>query len=52
MPKPRIFDKNDNRNICRMEECCEETSARKTAVIERALCMYLDDYDETCKRLK
>ena len=52
MPELRIFDKIDNRIYGRIEKYCEETSVRKTAVIERALCIYLDDYDETCKRLK
>ena len=37
---------------CRMEKYCEETSVPKTAVIERALCMYLDDYEATQEQLK
>ena len=36
----------------RMEKYCEETSVPKTAAIERALCMYLDDYEETQEQLK
>lgn len=36
----------------RMEKYCEETSVPKTAVVERAICMYLDDYEETRKQLK
>ena len=36
----------------RMEKYCEETSVPKTAVIERAICMYLDDYEETRAQLK
>lgn len=36
----------------RMEKYCEETSVPKTAVIERAVCMYLDDYEETLNQLK
>ena len=57
MPKP----KKDSRAFSirmateiydRMEKYCKETSVPKTAVIERALRMYLDDYEETRKRLK
>ena len=36
----------------RMEKYCVETSVPKTAVIEKAICMYLDDYDEKRKQLE
>lgn len=36
----------------RMEKYCAETSVPKTAVVERAICMYLDDYEDTRKQLK
>lgn len=36
----------------RMDKYCKETSVPKTAVIERAICMYLDDYEETLNQLK
>ena len=36
----------------RMHEYCENTGVPKTAMIERAISMYLDDYEETQKQLK
>ena len=57
MPKP----KKDSRPFSirmateiydRMEKYCEDTGVPKTAVIERAICMYLDDYEETQEQIK
>lgn len=36
----------------RMNKYCEDTGMPKTTVIERAIIMYLDDYDETQEQLK
>ena len=36
----------------RMDKYCAETGVPKTTVIERALNMYLDDYEETQEKLK
>lgn len=36
----------------RMEKYCAETGVPKTAIIERALIMYLDDYEKTQERMK
>lgn len=56
MPKP----KKDNHPVTiRMEESvyerlcefCEESGQSKTIAIERAIMMYVDDYDKTMKLL-
>ncbi len=57
MPKPKKDSKAFSIRMAaeiydRMEKYCKETSVPKTAVIERALCMYLDDYEETREQLK
>ena len=36
----------------RMNNYCEETGVSKTAVIERAINMYLDDYEAKQEQLK
>lgn len=36
----------------RMDNYCLETGVPKTVVIERAINMYLDDYDATQEKLK
>ena len=36
----------------RMDKYCENTGVPKTAVIERAINMYLDNYEETQKQLE
>lgn len=36
----------------RMDKYCEETGVPKTAVIERAISMYIDDYEEKQEQLK
>lgn len=57
MPKPKkdarpfsIRMATDTYN--RMDKYCEETGVPKTTVIERAINMYIDDYEEKQEQLK
>lgn len=36
----------------RMDKYCEDTGVPKTAMIERAISMYLDNYEETQRQLR
>ena len=36
----------------RLKRFCEESGQSKTTAVERALTMYIDDYDEKMKKLK
>ncbi len=46
-------------NVCietsiyeRLEKLCEDAGQTKTTAVERALLLYLDDYDDKQKKLK
>lgn len=36
----------------RLADFCEKSGQAKTTAIERAVCMYIDDYEEKCRKLE